>query len=583
MRLRGKILLGYVLIIVFLSISISAFSAWVGERNTMDEKIRTTRILSGRILANFESFAADIDANLFRLYANAGLPTVLAQGGNLPSKSLAVQSLLRTMCVQVSYLRSVIIIDKDLHRYIGGRDQSNETVEGMDRLAAEGFFDNPGPTSWLKGKGGEIYLEKEVFKVFPLQYLGRIAILIDDSYLGSAFGVEEGLPWSAAILSADRRIITSRGATDEEMTAAALEVIGLKNSVSGIPFAYRGKDYSLTSLSSEDDAWHILSLEPVASMLAIWKSVKRLVYLVTVLASFGAIAISILISNSLTGNVNKLIGRMEEVSAGKLNTAISIEGRDEICLLSDQFDRMTGKHGEAMERVRSEEAQKHQAEYKLLEIKYRSLQSQVSPHFICNILSTIDALTGLGEADKADKLAVDASAYLRRILQGHDRKYVSLAEELEGAQSYVGLFGSIYGRACGLAVKAEEESLGAVLPNMLLQPLVENSLIHGFNPESKRKFKIEILARIRDQRLLIEVRDNGSGFKEAALEKIRQTIGDPAGSPEKAGFGFYSVIQRLSLLYPGDHRITAGNGIRGSAWVEIDIPFGGGKADHDQV
>ncbi len=572
MKLRNKMILGFILIIAALSVSIAVFSDWVGEKNTVAEKAQANRILCEQTLMGFELFAQNMDGNLFRLYTNSGLPGYLLQNADVASKNLAVRGILRTMCAEVPYIRDVLVIDKEGGRHFGSRDQSEEEIREMETLAGEGFFDTESPTAWLRAKDGGVYLKKDIFKIFPLQYLGVIAIRVDEDYLRSIFGSEGDSSWPAAILNRDLRIVSSRAGLDESMTDAVKIAFDLRGVRISSPFEHGGKTYYVTGLSSSDGEWFIVNCEPMDSMLRVWQSMKRLVYLLALVLGLGAIVVAVIISNSITRNVNTLIVSMEDVSSGKLGTIIKVDARDEIGLLAEHFNRMTGRLGQAMERIVSEENQKHQAEYEFLEIKYRSLQSQVSPHFICNILSTIDALSCLGENEKAGRLATEAGEYLRAILRKHDTKFVSLREEIANIRSYVGIFASTYGREVIFTVTADDALMESTVPNMILQPLVENSLVHGFCPGIDVGFRIDVDASIRNDRIRVEVCDNGRGFESGALERLKRAIADPGVDADAVGFGSYSVLQRLRLLYPEDHSVEVQSENGKMSMVAICIP-----------
>ncbi len=572
MKLRDKMILGFILVIASLSVSIAVFSDWVGERNTIAQRAQANRILCEQTLMSFELFAQNMDAGLFRLYTNSGLPGLLLQSVNVASRDLALRSTLRTMCAEAPYIRDILVIDRDGGRHLGSREQSEAEIGEMDALAGEGFFATGSPTAWLRSEAGGVYLKKDVFKIFPLQYLGIIAIRVDDEYLRSIFGTSGDSSWPAAIFNRELKSVASRAGRDESLIGAVASVFDPRELKVSAPFEYGGKKYYVTGLSSSDGEWSILSCEPMDSMLRVWRSMKQLVYLLALVLGLVAIVVAVIISNSITRNVNALIASMEEVSSGRLDTVIEVNSRDEIGLLAGQFNLMTGRLGQAMERIVSEESQKHEVEYELLEITYRSLQSHVSPHFICNILATIDALTCLGENEKAGMLATHAGEYLRSILRKHDTKFVTFREEIANLRGYVGLFASTFGRNVVFSAEADAEALECPVPTMILHPLVENSLVHGFSPEAGGEFRIEIGADIREDGLRIEVRDNGRGFDPEALARLKRAIEDPQVDADAVGFGSYSVLQRLRLLYPRKHSMEVRSEIGRMSVVAIRIP-----------
>ena len=126
-----------------------------------------------------------------------------------------------------------------------------------------------------------------------------------------------------------------------------------------------------------------------------------------------------------------------------------------------------------------EGTQKQLAKQEVNEVKYSSLQSRVSPHFICNILASINALSQMNRTQEAGKLSVLASRYLRKNLNSADKKTIILSEELASVTEYVQIHHSIYRAQFTFTNDVSPEAMRCLVPNMILQPQVENALSHG--------------------------------------------------------------------------------------------------------
>ena len=208
----------------------------------------------------------------------------------------------------------------------------------------------------------------------------------------------------------------------------------------------------------------------------------------------------------------------------------------------------------------------------MLELKYRALQSQISPHFICNILSSINAFTVLEEPEKAGLLSVKAGGYLRENLKNIEQKYSTVCQEIRFADDYISLYRLVYGDTFEYVSQADPGLLDCVVPNMFLQPLVENCLVHGYEPG--KPFSICVSVKNCGGRLKIEVADNGRGFDPHVAEKLQTILGSPnLRKPSASGFGIYSTIQRLAFLYPQNHEVKISNAPGGGSILTFLLPL----------
>jgi two-component system LytT family sensor kinase len=171
----------------------------------------------------------------------------------------------------------------------------------------------------------------------------------------------------------------------------------------------------------------------------------------------------------------------------------------------------------------------------LLQARMDALQSQINPHFLFNTLNSVSSLVRF-DPDTARVMIVKLSNILRRLL-GRSDNFVHLREEFAFIDDYLDIEVVRFGRDKLKVVKEQEpESLEVMVPSMILQPLVENSIKHGLAPKVDGG-SIYLRSRIVDSRLVIEVEDDGVG--------MTTTGGDGTGT----GIGLANVQERLKVLY----------------------------------
>jgi signal transduction histidine kinase len=199
-------------------------------------------------------------------------------------------------------------------------------------------------------------------------------------------------------------------------------------------------------------------------------------------------------------------------------------------------------------------------ETKLVETQLQTLQSQLHPHFLFNTLHAISALMH-SNVDHADRMLSRLGALLRMTLDNVGQQEVPLKEELDFLEGYLEIEQTRFRDRLTVKIDAQPDTLDAMVPWMLLQPLVENSIKHGISPQPGPGH-IEVLAHGENSRLVIEVKDDGVGLTQDALTALQ------------SGIGLSTTRARLHHLFGRDyqfefHRRTNARGVT----VKVVIPW----------
>jgi two-component system LytT family sensor kinase len=197
-------------------------------------------------------------------------------------------------------------------------------------------------------------------------------------------------------------------------------------------------------------------------------------------------------------------------------------------------------------------------ETSLVQARLRTLQAELHPHFLFNTLHAISTLVHTNP-DAADRMISRLSDLLRLTFDGSGSAAVSLQEELEFLQKYLEIEQIRFQDRLSVLYDVDSETLDAVVPRLILQPLVENAIKHGVSPRSGRGL-VQISARIRDAALWIEVRDNGVGLNGQARSRLQ------------SGVGLSNTRARLECLYGTAHSLEFSEGSEGLA-VQMQIPL----------
>jgi len=207
--------------------------------------------------------------------------------------------------------------------------------------------------------------------------------------------------------------------------------------------------------------------------------------------------------------------------------------------------------------VRESELRQSQLQTNLTQLRLDAIEAQLNPHFLFNTLQAISVMAMSGEQLAVVDMLGQLSGLLRRALDKNRPHTTSLATEVEFIQSYLQLQRLSYGDRLQCIIETPQNTLGAKVPTMILQPLVENAIIHGISIRPGIGI-IRIRSSLQGGQLLLEVSDNGKGFS-------------PDGA-RKNGIGLDSTGSRLELLYPGRHRIELGGSDLSGARVVVALP-----------
>lgn len=206
--------------------------------------------------------------------------------------------------------------------------------------------------------------------------------------------------------------------------------------------------------------------------------------------------------------------------------------------------------------LRQREMAASQLQASLSQARLQALRAQLNPHFLFNTLNAISVLALKGQGEAVARTLSQLSDLLRLSLDATLPQEVPLEDELEFTERYLAIQRIRFADRLTVARSVDPEALGAMVPSLLLQPLVENAVMHGVG-QQPGPGRIEIHAVKCGDRLRIEVRDSGPGF--------------PANDTRREGIGLANTRARLGQLYPADYHLDAGG--EHGARVAIDLPF----------
>jgi sensor histidine kinase YesM len=198
-------------------------------------------------------------------------------------------------------------------------------------------------------------------------------------------------------------------------------------------------------------------------------------------------------------------------------------------------------------------------ETRLAQAQLQNLRLQLQPHFLFNALNTISSVMH-EDVNRADAMLAQLSDLLRQTLRGPDSQEVPLAEEIALLKNYLAIMQARFGNELQVDFSVEPSLSSALVPQLLLQPLVENSIRHGRDAHISR-LDIQVRAQRQNGDLLLQVSDNGPGIPELNEAAWRK------------GIGLSNTEERLAALYGGNHAFLLENSDLRGLTVTVRLPF----------
>jgi sensor histidine kinase YesM len=209
----------------------------------------------------------------------------------------------------------------------------------------------------------------------------------------------------------------------------------------------------------------------------------------------------------------------------------------------------------------------------LAQAQLRALKMQLHPHFLFNTLNSISALLHR-DAEAADQMVARLGDFLRLTLENSGDQEVTLEQEMEFLRCYLEIEIVRFHDRLSVETEIEPETLRARVPNLILQPLVENAIRHGISRQSAPG-RLSIRAARRDARLMLQVEDNGPGLSLISEGGNAASVHTTASATRShtGGLGLANTRARLEHLYGAEHRFELTRATPRGMLVTLEIPF----------
>jgi two-component system sensor histidine kinase YesM len=348
----------------------------------------------------------------------------------------------------------------------------------------------------------------------------------------------------------------------------------LKTSVSFTRNSVTGQDEIVTGSASEYTGIAVLLAQDKNALLGPLRFTRNMTFLIAVLIIAMSLVYNYLSSRQLTRPLRQLTQTMEKTGLENLPDSFTFESaNDEIEALNISFQRLRARLNEAVGReIRSQSLQ--------MQARLDSLQAQVNPHFIYNVLTVISS-RGMEAGDEEICEICDGIASMLRYSTSTTKRAATIGEEIEHVKTYLSLMKRRFEHRLEYRIEVDPALLAQPVPKIVLQQIAENSINHGYQSVQK-VMRITLRGSVQDGRWLVEMTDNGQGFDPLLLRALRErmaTVRKEASHQGTrtgmaiGGMGIVATCARLALFYDADFIFTLENAEEGGARVTIGAPM----------
>jgi two-component system sensor histidine kinase YesM len=306
--------------------------------------------------------------------------------------------------------------------------------------------------------------------------------------------------------------------------------------------AFRSSDTSSIVIHKEvkDTSWQLVAVIPEEEILGASRHLAQDLLIVLVIVIMLAVLTAIGVSSGITRRIRLLIHHMGNIEAEKWDYRLPVDSTDEIGLLQEHFNRMSANIKHLIQ-------EKYQADLAKKNAELHALQAQINPHFLYNTLELIHWMAMKHRAaDISDMVGMLAKFFRLSLSNGRD--IITLNDELEHVRTYLDIQNRRFSGKLSYHFEIEPSIKELTTVKLILQPLVENAILHGIQEKVSKQGVIRIVGYREGDIIILEVEDDGIGMTMEQLDRLRND--SRTGS---SGYGVWNIIEKIRLYYGNDY------------------------------
>ncbi len=567
LSLRWKFFMFTIFISIIPVAFIGLFSYNYSQEYLKQSAINTAILKSDVVNSRIEKYLSNVDDTSLMLITNNYLQNYLLEDNTTRRYILenGVKSLFSSVLSTKNDIHSIVLYDKDGNYkvYVNNKyDDGTFKSIVSDNIATYGLYENvqklAGKRLWTKfyKNTDKISMVRAVNEIGSQYQIGTLVINLNKSNLHQV--IQESDLMSEGnffVFEQGGDVIYSNG---EESLLPKVEYENVKTSSYKVT-QYNGSDYLNVLYISKFCDWEMVSLVPLKTLFEKVSAIKEITVALIIICVIVVIAFSIFLTYFLTKPIRKLSKLMRRVEEGELEIRFENIYNDEIGRLGQNFNSMLEK----IKLLLQENIDKQKG---LRKQELKALQAQINPHFLYNTIDTINWMAQSINADDISRISIALANYYRLSLsKGAD--VIKINDEVNQVRNYLTIQKFRYNEYLNYEINISEEILSFSILKLTLQPIVENAIYHGIKDKLNEGL-IQITGRREDNKIILEVCDNGKGMNTEKLESIRASL----DRVRAEGFGLSNVNERIKLYFGDEYGVSIDSAENIYTKVKVVIP-----------
>ncbi len=435
---------------------------------------------------------------------------------------------------------------------------------------AEGILVQFATSPEQMNKSDCILLGRAILSVDTREIIGTLIIRTNEKYFSNIYrNTYMGTDADIFVIDSEGNVVSSRNPLiPVAKKYRNLQLIGEllardESDSKTFSFDMDEKSYLIAYAPIKSAGWYVVSTIPYSYINSEARELRRTILLLSLACSILAILLSYIFTLTISKPLKRLVSAMNEVKKGNLSAVVLDKRNDEIGEVTDNFNKMLNEIKKLMEDVKNQEIQKRKAEIE-------TLQAQINPHFLSNTLTTVKWLASAQKADNIETI-VSSLIQLLSVSMGKGEDFITIRQEIEYIKSYINIQEYRYYDKFKVVFEIEEDILNYKILKFLIQPIVENSIIHG--TKSKMEQELIVIKGFRYENVLkITVTDNGVGIPNDKLSKLL-VVGQEDRKQSFSGIGINNVNDRIRMNFGCSYGLQIESVPNLYTTVELSVPI----------
>lgn len=490
-----------------------------------------------------DDFVGELEDITFSIISNSTIQEILSdleKDTRRFEKYKKMQSLkdhLSSYALLKDYISNISIVTEDGASYSYNKNRSTSDIK-VDR---EKVYEANGRTVWgITNKDQqEFVVSRKINSLKSSRSLGYVSVTVQEHAVNDLLNSFKKMDGGTIyLLDRANHVVSTE---EKDLLGETIQYSGRKNE---LHIDSETGDFAYYTSENISNGWKVAAAISTGYFRENVENLRNVFYILAFISALVVAALAIKLSKSVTRPLVALSGQMKRFGQGDFQARYDISTNDEFGMVGDTFNQMVASIQDLQNEVYEQQLLKQKAELE-------SLQMQINPHFLYNTLETVNWMARMKGISEVGDI-VSSLGNLMRFALGPDT-YITLEKEVCNLRDYIKIQEYRYGDRLKASVEIPEELMAYRIPKLLIQPILENAIVHGVE-DKVGDAEVAVTGEMAENTLFIYVRDNGIGM---SLEIIHRIFKDDKTVEKSKGtsIGLRNVHRRLKMHYGDEYGI----------------------------